>query len=60
MSHLLTNGPEHATTTCYYSHLPEFTVEAPEDVQAETSEVQKILLLEMRGILQEWREKNTA
>lgn len=39
-------------TQYYYSHLPEFTVEVPEDAEAETTEVQKILLLEVRGVLQ--------
>lgn len=35
----------------HHSHLPEFTVEVPEEVQAETTELQKILLLGVRGIL---------
>lgn len=39
------------THSIYNSHLPEFTVEVPEEAEAETIEVQKILLLEMRGIL---------
>lgn len=67
VSHLLTNEPDHDDNycctndcsvwiqnrqwECFYSHLPEFTVEVPEDVQAKTTEVQKILLLEVRGIL---------
>lgn len=42
-----------------YSHLPEFTVKAPEEFEAETTEVQKILLLEVRGILQKWTDLTT-
>ena len=40
---------------CNYSHLPEFIVEGPEEVQVETTEVQQIFLLEVGGILQRWR-----
>lgn len=36
---------------CKYSQLPEFIVELPEKVHAEAIEVQKMLLLAVRGVL---------
>lgn len=45
---------------CYYLQLPEFTIEGPEEFQTETTEVQKILLLEVRGILQKQSERETV
>lgn len=45
---------------CYYSQLPEFTIEGPEEFQTETTEVQKVLLLEVRGILQKQSERETV
>ena len=54
----LINPKENLETQQQHSHLPEFTVEVPEAVEAEPTEVQEILLLEVRGVLQSkmWKE----
>ena len=41
------------------SHLHEFTVEAPEQGEAEANEVQEELLLELRDILQCNKDRQT-